>query len=94
MFIVLKIWGLDVNPLGDSKISTLPNELDDNLTLITPWSPVNFPVSGSIITRSGSSVYFAPPLVICISVIESELINVIVGDNLASGWSVLSEWKS
>ena len=56
LLIVLKIWGLDVSPLGDSKISTLPKELADNFSSITPWSPVKFPVSGSMITRSGASV--------------------------------------
>ena len=56
LLIVLKIWGFDVSPLGDSKIFTLPNELADNSNWITPWSAVNLPVSGSTITRSGASV--------------------------------------
>ena len=56
LLIVLKIWGLDVSPLGDSKILTLPKELADNFNSITPWSAVKFPVSGSIITRLGASV--------------------------------------
>ena len=56
LLIVLKIWGFDVSPLGDSKIFTFPKELADKSNWITPWSAVNFPVSGSTITRSGASV--------------------------------------
>ena len=56
LLIVLKIWGFDVNPLGDSSISTLAIELADKFTSITPWSSVKFPVSGSTITKSGAFV--------------------------------------
>ena len=56
LLIVLKICGLDVNPLGDSKISTVPSEFAAKSKVITPWSSVNLPVSGSTITRSGASV--------------------------------------
>ena len=54
LLIVLRIWGLEVNPLGDSKISTEDTEFADNFNCITPWSAVNLPVSGSTITRSGT----------------------------------------
>ena len=54
LLIVLKIWGLEVNPLGDSKILTEDTEFADNFNCMTPWSAVNLPESGSTITRSGT----------------------------------------
>ena len=92
LLIVLNICGLEVKPLGDSKMLTVEIEFAVNFNSMTPWSLVSFPVSGSTITNSGTEVWFTPPSVIWISVIESELISVIVGDNLASGRNVLSEW--
>ena len=93
LLIVLILCSTDFKPLGELFISTDEIELDVKVTSITPWS-VNFPVSGSTTTISGAVRYSAPPDITSILLIESELIKVIVGDILASGFRVLSEWYS